>query len=61
LKETTDPEKLHVAYFWGIFGDDQNVETQRVSWGVYDSSKVVWDMMNPIKILGAGERELRAL
>jgi hypothetical protein len=47
--------------FGGIFGDDQNVETQRVSWGVYDSSKVVWDMMNPIKILGVGERELRAL
>jgi hypothetical protein len=47
--------------FGEIFGDDQNVETQRVSWGVYDSSKVVWDTTNPIKILGARERELRAL
>jgi hypothetical protein len=51
------------ALFGRIFGDDQIVDRSSKSIGafeVYDSSEIVRDTMNPIKVLATRERDLRA-
>jgi hypothetical protein len=49
--------------FGRIFCDDQIVDRSSKSFGafeIYDSLEIVRDTMNPIKVLGTRETELRA-
>jgi hypothetical protein len=51
------------ALFGRIFGDDQIVDRSSKGIGafeVYDSSEIVRDTMNPIKVLATRERDLKA-